>query len=244
MPVDDGALEAVLDELGIELDVTARGSAIAPLVDQLAQGATREETREAAARVAAETWDDALAARVSRGLEALRQQYRARLAALDAVGEELARPPGENAVALALVVRAAVELWARARKSYAVTAVLEDELEEAPPSEHRSRTLAVASAVIPLLHLDDSEVASAVGRFLDDRDEAWLARTLATDERRAAMRRALAQLADAGSEEFPLAVGALRALLDEPVARDPAEDDLWVNLVVGLAQQHLDFEPG
>jgi hypothetical protein len=102
----------------------------------------------------------------------------------------------------------------------------------------------VASAVIPLLHLDDSEVASAVGRFLDDRDEAWLARTLATDERRAAMRRALAQLADAGSEEFPLAVGALRALLDEPVARDPAEDDLWVNLVVGLAQQHLDFEPG
>jgi len=58
------------------------------------------------------------------------------------------------------------------------------------------------------------------------------------------MRRALAQLAEAAGEEFPLAVGAMRSLLDEPTPSDPAEDDLWVNLTVGLAQAHLDFEPG
>ena len=87
-------------------------------------------------------------------------------------------------------------------------------------------------------------MTDAVSRFLREETEAWLARVLATDERRRGMRRALGRLADAGADEFPLATAALTALLAEPMAIDPAEDDLWVGLVVGLAQQQLDFEPG
>lgn len=242
--MDETTLERILDELGVSLDVTAKGHAVAPLVDRLAHGAPREETDRVAARVAAATWDDALAQAVRERLAALREEYRARIDTIDAVARELDRPPAENEVALALVARAAVELWARARRSYAVVSVLEDELEDAPPAEHRSRTLAIASAAIPMVDLDADEVSVAVGRFLAGRDESWLARTLATDDRRAAMRRALRQLADAAGEEFPLAVGAIRSLLDEPTPNDPAEDDLWVDLVVGLAQAHLDFEPG
>lgn len=244
MALDDVTLERILDELGISLDVTAKGHAVAPLVDRLAHGAPREEADLVAARVAAEIWDDALAGAMRERLAALREEYRGRIAAIDAVAGELERPPAQNEVALALVARAAVELWARARRSYAVVSVLEDELEDAPPAEHRSRTLAIASAAIAMVDLDADEVSAAVGRFLSDRDEAWLARTLATDARRAAMRRALSQLADAAGEEFPLAVGAIRSLLDEPISNDPAGDDLWTNLVVGLAQAHLDFEPG
>lgn len=244
MPVDDANLERILDELGVSLDIAATGNALAPLVDRLAQGAPREETEATAARIAAEAWDAELASTVRRRLAALREEYRERIAAIDAVAQELSRPTEENAVALGLVVRAAVALWARARKSYAVVSVLEDELEETPPADHRARALTIASATIPLLSLPDDEVAAAVSRFLDDRDAAWLARTLATDDRRLAMRRAVAKLADAAGDEFPLAVGALRALLDEETPRDPAEDDLWVTLAVGLAQAHLDFEPG
>lgn len=244
MPIDDSTLQDVLDALGFELDVASKGPAIAPLVDRLVQGAPRDEVEADASRVAAATWDDTLERVLRDRLAHLRSETTARLAAIDAVADELTRPPEQNAVALALVVRAAVELWARARKSYAVVSVLEDELEDAPPEDHRARTLAIASAAIPMVALDPDEVSAAVARFLDDRDEGWLARTLATDERRASMRRALLQLATAGGEEFPLAGGALRSLLDEPVLNDPAEDDLWVNLVVGLAQQQLDFEPG
>lgn len=244
MALDHAIIEQILHELGVSLDVTAKGHAVAPLVDLLAQGAPREETDRVAAQVAAETWDDGLARAVRSRLEALRDEYAARMEAIDAVARELARPPGENDVALALVARAAVELWARARRSYSVVSVLEDELEDSPPAEHRAHALAIASAAIPMIDLDPDEVAAAVGRFLSDRDAAWLARTLATDGRRAAMRLALQHLADAAGEEFPLAVGAMRSLLDEPTPSDPAEDDLWVNLTVGLAQAHLDFEPG
>lgn len=244
MALDDATLERILDELGISLDVTAKGHAVAPLVDLLAQGAPREEADRVAARVAAETWDEAFAASIRERLAELREDYGARIQAIDAVTRELDRPPAENEVALALVARAAVELWARARRSYSVVSVLEDELEDAPPAEHRSRTLAIAFAAIPMVDLDPAEVSAAVARFLSDRDETWLARTLATDERRTAMRRALAQLAGAAGEEFPLAVGAVRSLVGEPTPNDPADDDLWVNLVVGLAQAQLDFEPG
>lgn len=242
--LDDTTLERVLDELGLSLDITAKGHSIAPLVDLLAQGVSREETGQAAAHAAAETWDSGVASEVLARLEELRAEYRERMEAIDAIAAETSRPAAENAVALALVVRAAIELWARARRNYSVVAVLEDELEVTPPAGHRGLALSIAAATIPMIALDGAEVDAAVTRFLDDRDAAWLARTLATDERRSSMRRALAHLADAAGEEFPLAVGAMRSLLDEPQPGDPADDDLWVSLVVGLAQAHLDFEPG
>lgn len=54
------------------------------------------------------------------------------------------------------------------------------------------------------------------------------------------MRAALAELAELSAEEFPLASLALRELLAEPVPDDPAKDELWVNLVVGLAHEQLE----
>lgn len=54
------------------------------------------------------------------------------------------------------------------------------------------------------------------------------------------MRAALGELAELSAEEFPLASLALRELLAEPVPDDPAKDELWVNLVVGLAHEQLE----
>ena len=241
---DDVSLDAVLDDLGIALDVGAGGVALAVVTERLTTGASREAIEEAAAAAARAVWTAERTAEVREGLQRLRAQYAARLEALDRAEAALAEPPGNNAVALALVARAAVELWARARKSYDQIALLEDELSRAAPSEHRARALSVAPAVIPVLELDPAEVERTVSRFLETEGRDWLARQLATDERRRGMRRALGRLADAGDEEFPLATAATTQLLAEPMPRDPAEDELWVSLVVGLAQQQLDFEPG
>jgi hypothetical protein len=241
---DDVSLDEILDDLGIAVDVTTGGAAIALVADRLTAGGPRDEVETAARRAAAAVWTDERAAEVREGLARLRTEYVARIGALETAERALASPPEQNAVALALVARAAVELWARARRGYDQMALLEDELTRAGPGEHRSRALSLAAAAIPVLELDTEEVAEAVSRFLRDETQAWLARVLATDERRRAMRRALGRLADAGADEFPLATAALTGLLAEPIAQDPADDDLWVGLVVGLAQQQLDFEPG
>jgi hypothetical protein len=240
----DVSLDDILDDLGIAVDVAGGGPAIALVADRLTAGGNREEVEEAARRAAIAVWSDERAAEVRDGLDRLRARYVARLEAIDAAERALASPPEQNAVALALVARAAVELWARARRGYDQVALLEDELTRAAPDEHRARALSLAAAAIPVVELDPEEVSEAVSRFLHEETQAWLARVLATDERRRAMRRALGRLADAGAEEFPLATASLTRLLAEPIPADPAEDDLWVGLVVGLAQQQLDFEPG
>ena len=244
MAGEDVSLDEILDDLGIAVDVATGGAAIALVADRLTTGGPREEVESAARQAATAVWSDDRAAEVREGLGRLRARYVARLEAIDAAESALASPPEQNAVALALVARAAVELWARARRGYDQMALLEDELTRANPGEHRARALSVAAAAIPVLELDHGEVTDAVSRFLREETEAWLARVLATDERRRGMRRALGRLADAGADEFPLATAAMTALLAEPMTIDPAEDDLWVGLVVGLAQQQLDFEPG
>jgi hypothetical protein len=241
---DDVSLDEVLDDLDLSIDLGSGGAAVALVADRLSGGAPRGEIESVAAEAAEAVWTPERAAEVRRGLARLREEYAARLAAVDAAERELDSPARRNAVALALVARAAVELWARARRGYDQVALLEDELTRARPEERRARALPIAAAAIPVLDLDEGEVGEAVSRFLREESESWLARRLGTDERRRAMRRALGRLADAGSEEFPLATAAVTALLAEPMPADPAEDDLWVNLVVGLAQQHLDFEPG
>jgi hypothetical protein len=241
---DDVSLDEILDDLGISVDLTAGGAALALVADRLVAGSSREEVAEAAALAAAAVWTPERAAEVRVGLARLREDYAARLAALGAAERELGSPPERNAVALALVARAAVELWARARRGYEQVALLEDELSRADPVEHRARALSIAAAAIPVLALEPAQAEAAVSRFLGTESAAWLARELATDERRRSMRRALGRLADAGSEEFPLATAAITGLLAEPLPEDPAEDELWVSLVVGLAQLQLEFEPG
>ena len=41
------------------------------------------------------------------------------------------------------------------------------------------------------------------------------------------------------ADEFPRAADALNELLAEPVPADPAKDELWVNLVLGLAEEQV-----
>lgn len=54
------------------------------------------------------------------------------------------------------------------------------------------------------------------------------------------VRAALAELAELSATDFPLVSSALRELLAESVPDDPAQDELWVSLVVGLAHEQLE----
>ena len=63
---------------------------------------------------------------------------------------------------------------------------------------------------------------------------------MATDERRGSVRASLAELAELSADEFPLASSALQELLAEPFPCDALKDEIWINLVVGLAHEQLE----
>ena len=110
----------------------------------------------------------------------------------------------------------------------------------------------MAQAATLAADIGDEEGARAIARFAVDLPQAppagrkrfkqaraRLARTLATDERRRDTRAALTELVALSTEELPNAAAALERLVAEPIPKDPAKDDLWVSVVVGLAEEQL-----
>lgn len=256
MPLDDDALGQLLERLEIELELNSVAPEIEPLLDALIRQAPKAALEQAAADAAEAVWSDELGVELAAELEEFRDQALQEDAELvptiDAVLAELARAPRQNHVAHALVWRAALELMRRANRNYERMAELEQTLAEAPLAAHRRLALPVAAAASLAADVGDEEAATAIARFVFslppdreparkefDRQTARLARTLATDKRRRNVRASLAELARISADEFPLASAALEQLLAEPMPKDPAKDDLWVSLVVGLAQEQL-----
>lgn len=201
----------------------------------------------AAGNAAEEIWDDELRAELETSLAELQD-----VPEVEEILRELPRPPRENLVARTLVFRATAAIMEMANRNYDRMVELEAELRETQLGEHRPKTLPVAAAAIPSASIGADEADAAAAEFIAAFPHDWsktaeaataathqLARTLATDERRTSMRRALTMLAESAEDDFPLASQALSRLLAEPVPGDAADDDLWVNLVVGLVQEQL-----
>lgn len=249
----DDVFSELLDDLGVELEPNDVAPDIVPLAHALAEGAAARKIDKAAGEAAESVWNEEARSELAEGLQVLRDETSARISAIDEALSELERPARENRIALALVYRAAADLLSRANQNFERMAELEERLSDAPPEEHRALVLPIASAAIPAARIPPDEADEAAARFIEsfpadwqelpaaaNQAAHWLGRTLATDERRAAMRAALSELANAsGEEEFPLAASTLRVLLADPVPDDPAEDDLWVNLAVGVVQEQL-----
>jgi hypothetical protein len=255
--IDDDALGELLDELQIGLELNAAGPAIEPLLDALIGSAPQARLHHAAVEAVEALWNADLEHEIRRELEDVRLhavQENARLVpTIDSALAQLGQPPRKNHVAHAFVWRAAAKLLRRASRNHERMAELERKLERAPQARHRRLTLPIAAAASLAADIGDEEAAKAVAAYAfgvsangrpsrrqRDRATARLAKTLATDERRRTVRASLAELAELSGEEFPLASLALRELLAEPVPDDAVEDELWVNLVVGLAEEQLE----
>ena len=254
MSIDDDALGELLDELEIGLELNSAGPAIEPLLAALISAAPQAELHEAAVAAVTALWDSDLQQDLRSELEDFRAHAVCDNAGLvptiDGTLARLAAPAAENPVAHALVWRAATKLMRRANRNHERVAELERALERAPQTRHRRLTLPIAAAASLAADIGDEEAATAVAAYAfsvatrasrkqRDRATADLARTLATEERRRTVRASLAELAELSAEEFPLASFALAELLAEPVPDDPVKDEIWVNLVIGLAHEQL-----
>lgn len=252
MRLTDDLVRDLLDDLGLSLEPNEVAAEIAPVAHALSTRAPRRSIEQKAAHAADAVWSDDLRSELAVQLAGLRGDAVARLAIIDAAVEELDKPARRNRIALALVYESAATLLSRANRNYELAAALEERLEGTPVDEHRALTLPLAATGIPAARIEGEEADEAAARFIEsfpaewaelpeaaDQAAHWLARSLATDERREAMRSALRALADSAPEEFPRVSSALTALLEEPTPDDPADDDLWVNLCVGLVQEEL-----
>lgn len=255
MSIDDDTLGQLLDEIEIGLELNSAGPIVAPLVQALMDGTHAEALSESAAAAVEALWDAELEQEVRAEFEAFRRtavRDRSPLVpAIDDALAQLAQPARSNHVAHALVWRAALKLLRRANRNHERVAELEHALEHETRLDRRRRlTLPIASAASLAAGIGDEESAKAIatyafamsgrGRRSRDRATAQLARSLATDDRRQNMRASLAELAELASEDFPLAAAALKELLAEPMPDDPARDELWVDLVVGMAREQLE----
>lgn len=252
--LDNESAEALLDEVGLEYDPIAAAPMLEPLVDLLADDLTSGALDRTLGDAAAALWNDEVAAALAEELEAVRQDAIDRIALVAGALYELRRRPADNLFARALAIRAATTLMTRANRNREQVEEVEGVLAKAPAEERRAHALPLARTGMMVVEIPPEEADEAVARFVesfpDDWDELpaaadqaahWLARTLATDERRSRMREALAGLHDVAVADYPLTAEALEELLAEPQPEDPADDDLWVNLVVGLAQEQLSF---
>jgi hypothetical protein len=242
----------VLDELGVELELNSVAIALEPVLEALVGGISRSKLDSAVGTAAAAIWDDALRDDLDHELRELRNETLARIRSIELAARELDRPAAKNRIARALVFRAAAELLRLANRNRDRMEALEESLRGAPPGDERALRLPCARAAIPPARTYREESDEVSARFIEsfpeeweerppaaDHAAHWLARRLATDERRHAMRRALAELARGAEDDFPLAAMSILALTDEPMLDDPAEDDLWVNLAIGLVQEQL-----
>ena len=256
MPLDDDALGELLERVGIGLDLNAAGSTLEPVIAALIDDASPARLRRVVNRAVEALWDHELQAEVRAELTSFQRNAAALddelTATLEAALREVGRPLAENHVAHALVWRATAELMRRANRNYDRMAELERALAGAKPSRLRSLTLPVAAAASLAVDVDDEESAKVIARHVIEVGSAAgagrrrsrlatakMARALATDERRRNMRAALAELAAMSADECPRAADALNELLAEPVPADPAKDELWVNLVLGLAEEQV-----
>jgi hypothetical protein len=255
--IDDDALGDLLDEIGIGLELNSAGPAIEPILAALIGEAPPAALHAAAIGAVEALWDAELEHEIRIELEGFRSEVVGEdsglVSRIDCALRGLVEPSADNQVAHVLVWRAATKLLRRANRNHERVDELERALERAPRTKHRRLTLPIVGVASLAADVGDEEAAKAVAEYAftlstsgrpsrkkHDRAAARLAERLATDERRESVRASLAELAELSADEFPLASSALQELLGEPFPHDPVKDEIWINLVVGLAHEQLE----
>lgn len=250
MALNEDRLWALLDDLGVELDVREHADALDPVMDGIVDELPRARLERAVEVAASQVWDPGLRDELAGLLGEYRQDLEQRLRTIEQVERELDVPGRANLVARALVHRAATDAILSTSRAYARLQRLEARLAAAPASERGPLALEAAvevagSADIPPDELDQAlaGLEASLGadvHVLDAEAARWLARRLATPDRLAGARAGLGELVEAFAPgELPLLRAELTALLAVEPPEDAAADGPWVSLVVGLAEIEL-----
>ena len=224
MDVDDdfvfepGAWDVAMT-FALDLEPAAGSAALAELADAMVMWAEGDKAEQLTTRAADALWSDALERQIRGGIE--------RAAAL---GDEW-RPAADDALAAfdrdprrSPVTRAALQqfAWAFGQEGappFLCLCCLDEAIAHCSPEERRRYALRAAVLAIRDVAIPDDEVAAALATGAPGR--------LATDERRALVRRRLGRLGRYGRDSLRALAVELERIAAEPLPADPADDDVW-----------------
>jgi hypothetical protein len=248
--------EEVAELVPLALDRLAHRHLVSDLVDALFQGQKQAKIERLAGRIAASAWPDVLKPAFERGLDAREDELREQLGLLARARDELAKPVRATKLPSAVVAQLAYDLADEMTEAFGVLDEIEDELEdeELPEDERRAVILRLPGKVSGAAELSTEEGDRLADRLREltrasledpagaraavDALEADLG-AVATDERRAAVREALGQLADGTRETHPFVSAAAAELAAEPTPDDPGDDEVWKAAMNALAAEVL-----
>jgi hypothetical protein len=233
--LDVDSAHEVVAALRFDLPLEDYRLRIAPLAEALFSGESRRRVEKRRDVVLPDVWDEALRRMVATDLQRLRRL-------IDRAEADLSKPPRRNALAHAVVDRIVFEISEHQRANHAAFQNLEGALREAAPSDRGALAAfamrgAGASLSIPLNEIRSAIVRGArkgIAEADADTHARNLARRLATDDRRSAVRGWARAVATHLGEELPFLAAELQALAAEDLPADPGQDLAWVQTGVGI----------
>jgi hypothetical protein len=219
----------------IDLRPTTASGPLAELADAMVMWAEGEEAEELTTRAIATVWSDDLSDQIRAGIASAGELGDDWRQAADVAAAEFEAAPKESAVTRAALQQFAWAFGHEGAPSLFCLCCIDEAVAHAPPEERRRQALQAAVLAVRDAAVPDDEVASALASCAPG--------GLATNERRAAVRRRLGRLARYGHGSLAALAAELELIAAEPLPADPGRDDVWEvvahTLLAELAQPAL-----
>jgi hypothetical protein len=242
---DIAELTAVLP---LALELEHYRERLSPVAVAVLGGESRRTIEKRRDRVLGDVWDPPLRQAVLAGIATLEAELERKVKLLELARSDLEQPVRESRLARRVIERVLEDLLHNHDKNIEALEQLERELEALAPDERTSRAAIAARGGYVAARIPPNEfraaavrTARAVGGL--DTDEAAdhgarvMARALATDERRAAVREWSRLLGEASADHVPLLADELQTLAAESASSEPGSDLLWIQACLGLTMK-------
>jgi hypothetical protein len=245
---DDAAALAAGLPLAIELEPYRQR--LTPLALAVLDGESRRTIDKRRESVLGDVWDVPLRRAVLAGIGELRVELERKLKVLALAEADVGRAARTSRLARRVVDRVLADLLDDNDKNLESLQQLERELESLPPDARASRAAVVARGAYVAARIPPNELRAAMMRTARGADAYGLdnegafehaavlmAESLATAERRGAVREWARLLAEGSSEHVPLLAEELQALAVESASADAGSDLIWIQACLGLTME-------
>jgi hypothetical protein len=242
---DIAELTAVLP---LALELEPYRERLSPVAIAVLGGESRRRIDQRRDQVLDDVWDPPLRQAALAGIATLEAELQRKTKLLELARADLEQPLRKSRFACRVVDRVLEDLLQSHDKNIEALERLERELEAMEPDERTSRAAIAARGAHVAARIPQNEfraaavrAARAVSGF--DTDEAAdhgvrvMARALATDERRAAVREWSRLLGEASADHVPLLAEELQALAVESASSEPGSDLIWIQACLGLTME-------
>jgi hypothetical protein len=231
--------------LPLALELEPYRERLSPVAVAVLGGESRRAIDKRRDQVLAHVWDTPLRQAALAGIATLEADLERKVKLLELARSDLLQPVRNSRLARRVVDRVLEDLLQNHDKNIEALERLERELEMLAPDERTARAAIAARGAYIAARIPQNEFRAAAvraGRAVSglDPDEAAdhgaraMARALATDGRRAAVREWSRQLGEASANHVPLLAEELQALAVESASSEPGSDLIWIQACLGL----------